>query len=88
MTIFVWSMIGIALWHFTIFVPDRFAGGIVGALLAAWAGALVSGFLLDGLAISSHNPPGVRHALYAIPGSVLALVAAYAAGSRADARAG
>jgi hypothetical protein len=38
MSLFVWSMVGIALWHFMIFVPDKFVGGIVGAFLAAWLG--------------------------------------------------
>ena len=31
----VWVMMGLALWHFTIFVPDRFWSGIVGAFLGA-----------------------------------------------------
>ena len=26
-----WVMMGIAIWHFAIFLPDRFWGGIVGA---------------------------------------------------------
>lgn len=82
MSVFVWSMVGIALWHFTILVPDRFAGGIVGALVAAWAGAVVSGFLLDGLTLSSDNPPGWHHTVYAVPGALVALAAAYALGAR------
>ena len=28
----VWVMMGIAVWHFTVFLPDRFWGGIVGRL--------------------------------------------------------
>ena len=39
----VWFTVGIAIWHFTVFVPDRFWGGIVGALLGAIAGAMVTG---------------------------------------------
>ena len=30
--ILVWVTTGVALWHFTVFLPDRFWGGIVGAL--------------------------------------------------------
>jgi len=82
LSIFVWSMVGIALWHFTIFVPDKFAGGIVGAFGAAWLGALVSGFLFEGFALPSHNPPGMRHALYALPGSVIGLGLCYGYGAR------
>ena len=35
MSLVVWAMMGIAVWHFTVFLPDRFWGGIVGAFLAA-----------------------------------------------------
>jgi hypothetical protein len=82
MSIFVWSMIGIALWHFTILVPDRFVGGIIGALLAGWGGAFASGFMLEGFEVPSHNPPGLRHALYALPGSIASLTASWIIGSR------
>ena len=36
-------MMGIAVWHFTVFVPDRFWGGIVGAFFAAVVGAALFG---------------------------------------------
>ncbi len=45
MALLVWITLGVALWHFTVFVPDRFVGGIVGAFLAAIVGAMVSGAL-------------------------------------------
>ena len=38
MGLVVWVMMGIAVWHFTVFLPDRFWGGIVGAFLAAFLG--------------------------------------------------
>ena len=37
MGMLAWVMMGIAIWHFTIFLPDRFWGGIVGAFLGALA---------------------------------------------------
>jgi hypothetical protein len=82
MSIFVWSMISIAIWHFTIFVPDRFAGGIVGAFLAAWLGGMATGFALEGMEVPEHNPPGLKHAAYALPGSIGALLGCYLLGSR------
>ena len=88
MSVFVWSMIGIAIWHFTIFVPDRFAGGIIGAFLAACFGAIVSGFLLEGLSLPDGNPPGLHHALWALPGSLLGLAGAWALGHRRLSRSG
>jgi hypothetical protein len=45
-SVLVWAMIGIALWHLAVLVPDRFVGGIIGAFIAATAGALVTGYLL------------------------------------------
>jgi hypothetical protein len=43
MALFVWIAVATALWHFTIFVPDRFPGGMVGAFAFANAGLLVVG---------------------------------------------
>jgi hypothetical protein len=77
LSVFVWVMTGMALWHFAVLVPDRFWGGIIGAFLAAVAGALASGALLPEPGIPASNPPGVGAAAWAIPGSVLALVASY-----------
>jgi hypothetical protein len=75
-------MVGIALWHFTVLLPDRFVGGIIGAFVAAFAGALVSGFALPQPGLPEANPPGVGEALWALPGSLIALGASYAWGAR------
>jgi hypothetical protein len=72
LSVFVWAMIGIALWHFTVFVPDRFWGGIIGAFCAALAGALLSGLLLPEPGVPSANPPGVGAAAWAIAPAELA----------------
>ena len=47
MALVVWFTVGLALWHFTVFVPDRFWAGIVGALLGAVTGAMVSGAIVQ-----------------------------------------
>jgi hypothetical protein len=85
MSVFVWAMVGIALWHFTILVPDRFYGGIIGAFLAAFAGGLLTGFLLPTPGVPLDNPPGVAEALWPIPGALLALGLSFAYGSRREA---
>lgn len=77
-------MIGIALWHLAVLVPDRFVGGIVGAFLAATAGALVTGYLLPTPGVPGANPPGVVQALWALPGGVGALLVSYGWGARRD----
>jgi hypothetical protein len=84
MSVLVWAMIGIAFWHFTVFVPDRFWGGIIGAFFAALAGALLSGFALPSPGIPAANPPGLGEALWAIPGAIGALVASFLYGARKD----
>jgi hypothetical protein len=84
LSVVVWAMIGIACWHFAVLVPDRFWGGIIGAFLAALSGALISGFLLPQPGIPAANPPGVGEALWAIPGSLLALVGSYYYGAHKD----
>jgi len=47
MGMLAWVMMGLALWHFTIFLPDRFWGGIVGAFLGALIGAIVFGLIVS-----------------------------------------
>ena len=78
MSVFVWVMIGVALWHFSVLVPDRFYGGIIGALIAAVGGAMASvSYLLPSPGIPLRNPPGLSEALWPIPGSIVALLATY-----------
>ena len=82
MSVVVWTMVGIALWHFTVLLPDKFAGGIMGAFLAALVGSLATGYALPSPGIPTENPPGLSEGLWAIPGSVIALALSYLWGSR------
>jgi len=84
MSMLVWVMMGIAVWHFTVFVPDRFWGGIVGAFLAAAIGAGLFGFLVSGLEIPGRNDTEIIQALIAIPGSLIGLGLSYLYGSRVE----
>jgi uncharacterized membrane protein YeaQ/YmgE (transglycosylase-associated protein family) len=86
MSMLVWVMMGIALWHFTVFVPDRFWGGIVGAFVVAIVGAVVFGFLVAGFTVPGENDTDIAQALIAIPGALLALVLSWLYGSRLEAR--
>jgi len=47
MSIVIWFTVALALWHFTIFVPDRFWQGIIGALIGCVVGGLISGALIE-----------------------------------------
>lgn len=84
MAMVVWVMMGIAIWHFAIFAPDRFYGGIVGAFLAAIAGAAVFGFLVSGLTVPGRNDTELVQALVAVPGAIGALVLSWVYGSRTE----
>ena len=77
MAALVWVMMGIAIWHFTIFIPDRFWGGIVGAFLGAVAGAMLIGLIINGFTIPGQNDTDLGSALEAIPGALLGIAAVY-----------
>ncbi len=81
MAVLVWTMTGLAIWHFTIFLPDRFWGGIVGAFLGALFGAVIAGLLLN-LGIPSRADTHLLSALEAIPGALLGIAAVYLIGAR------
>ncbi len=74
---FAWIMMGLAIWHFTIFIPDRFWGGIVGAFLGAVIGGFLFGFLINGLTVPGQNDTHLLTALEAIPGAMIGIAAAY-----------
>jgi hypothetical protein len=75
-------MMGIALWHFTVWVPDRFWGGIVGAFLFAIAGAVIIGLVANGFTVPGRHDTHLVQALIAIPGALLGLAACYLYGAR------
>jgi hypothetical protein len=88
MSLLVWIMMGIAVWHFTVFVPDRFWGGIVGAFLAAVAGAALFGLAVNGANVPGESGTHIGQAFIAIPGSLIGLLASYWYGWRVDQREG
>jgi hypothetical protein len=81
MNFLVWIMMGIAIWHFAVFVPDRFWGGIVGAFLFAILGAVVVGIALAGGEVDDAH---LKTALEAVPGAVAGLAASYVIGMRRE----
>ena len=57
MGLLVWIMVGLALWHFTIFLPDHFWAGIVGAFVGALVGSVIFGLIIN----LGHDPGAERH---------------------------
>ena len=84
MAALVWVMMGLALWHFTIFLPDHFWAGIIGAFLGAVIGPLVFGFLIHGLSVPGQNDTNLVSALEAIPGALLGMAFVYWLGLRQE----
>lgn len=84
MALVVFFTMGIAIWHFAIFVPDRFWQGIVGAFAGAVTGAVVFGLLVQGAIGRDLGETDVSTALIAVPGTVIGLAIVYAIGVRSE----
>jgi hypothetical protein len=79
-----WVMMGLAIWHYTIFLPDRFWGGIVGALVGSLIGAFLFGFVIAGLHIPGEKGTDILVVLYAVPGALVGIAAVYLEGIRRE----
>ena len=88
MSMLVWVLMALAIWHFTVFLPDHFWGGIVGALICAVIGAALVGFLISGLSIPGQNDTDLGQAFVALPGTLAGLAFAYFYGRAQDRQAG
>jgi hypothetical protein len=84
MGMLAWVMMGLALWHFTIFLPDHFWGGIVGAFLGALFGAMIFGLIVSGLEVPGPDDTHLLTALEAVPGAVIGIAATYYEGLRRE----
>jgi hypothetical protein len=84
MAALAWVMMGLALWHFTIFLPDRCWAGIVGAFLGCVFGALFFGLIINGFTVPGQDETHVLTALEAVPGAVLGYGLMYWIGMRQE----
>ena len=82
MALLVWFMTGIALWHFTVFLPDQFWQGIVGAFLGAVTGAMASGAAAQIASGRGIGATDLATVFYALPGIALGLAVVYVIGLR------
>ncbi len=84
-----WVMMGLAVWHYTIWLPDRFWGGIVGALVGSLIGSVLIGLLIYGVKVSELRIPGEKETdiavvLYAVPGALIGMGLVYLEGMRRE----
>lgn len=84
MALVVWFTIGLALWHFTIFLPDRFWQGIVGALLGSTIGAIVFGAIVHTASGRGLGETDLATALVALPGTAIGLAVVWFIGARSE----
>jgi uncharacterized membrane protein YeaQ/YmgE (transglycosylase-associated protein family) len=88
MGMLAWVMMGLAIWHFTIWLPDRFWGGIVGALIGALIGAALFGWIVNGFSVPGRHGTDLLTALDAVPGTLIGLAIVWFAGVRRERVAG
>jgi hypothetical protein len=84
-----WVIMGLAIWHFTIWLPDRFWGGIVGALIGSLVGSVVVGLIIYGVKVSALRVPGekatdIAVVMYAVPGALIGMALVYLEGIRRE----
>jgi uncharacterized membrane protein YeaQ/YmgE (transglycosylase-associated protein family) len=84
MGLLAWIIMGLALWHFTIWLPDRSWGGIVGSLLGALAGSALFGLIVNGFVIPGRHDTHLYTSLEAIPGALIGMALVYAEGIRRE----
>lgn len=84
MALVVWITMGIALWHFTVFLPERFWQGIVGAFLGSVLGAVIFGLIIELISGKGLGDTDLVTALTAIPGVALGLAVVWAIGVRQE----
>ena len=87
MAMLVWIMTGLAVWHFTIWLPDHFWGGIVGAFLGALVGAVVFGLIINLGSVPGQSDTDLLTGLEAIPGAVIGMAVVWFVGVRNEERA-
>jgi ABC-type Mn2+/Zn2+ transport system permease subunit len=86
MALLVWFTMGIALWHFTVFLPDHFWQGIVGAFLGSVLGAILFGLIVELVSGKGLDDTDLATALTAVPGVAIGLGVVYLIGLRAEAQ--
>jgi hypothetical protein len=84
MGLLAWVVMGLALWHFTIWLPDRSWGGIVGGLLGALIGAALFGLIIHGFHIPGRHSTHLTTALEGIPGALIGMGLIYLEGIRRE----
>lgn len=84
MAVLVWVMVGLAIWHFTVYLPDHFWGGIAGAFVGAIVGSVLGGLLLHGFGVPGRDDVGLQTFFEGFPGTLVGMAAVYFEGLRRE----
>ncbi len=84
MGMLAWVMMGLALWHFTIWLPDKYWGGIVGAFVGSLFGAVLFGLIVNGFTIPGRHDTTLLTPIEAIPGALIGMALVYYEGIRRE----
>jgi hypothetical protein len=84
MGLLAWVIMGLAIWHFTIWLPDRAWGGIVGAFIGALVGAALFGWIVNGFTVPGRHSTHLITALEGIPGALIGIGVMYLIGIRRE----
>jgi hypothetical protein len=80
----VWIMVGLAIWHATVWLPDRFYGGIVGAFCGALIGSFLFGLIVNGGSIPGQSDTHLLTGVEGIPGAVIGMAIVWWLGVRQE----
>ncbi len=77
MAFLVWVMVGLAIWHFTVYLPDHFWGGIAGAFIGAIIGSILGGLILSGFSPPGRDDVDLVTFFEGIPGTAIGMAVVY-----------
>ncbi len=84
MAVLVIFTMGLAIWHFAILVPDRFFGGMVGALFGSVIGAFAIGMIFQFASGQGADSADLMTVLISVPGALIGMYITYQIGVRRE----
>ncbi len=86
MAVLVIFTMGLAIWHFAVLFPDRYLGGMVGALFAAIVGSFVTGLIYQFAVGNGFDNADIATVVMSMPGAVIGMYISYQRGIRKEAK--
>ena len=84
MAVLVIFTMGLAIWHFAILVPDRFFGGMVGALFGSVICAFAIGLMFQFASGQGAGNADLMTVFISVPGALIGMYVTYQIGVRRE----